>query len=106
MVVHVFSPNDVEDLYAFLSDAAMQAFISEPLDHITYPPRADPARLIAERERKMRQRPFGKRLEEDLYVMKMFRWLGSRYREWRPACDGRPHRGPHRTAPRSVTHVP
>ena len=83
VVVHVFSPNDIEDLYKFLSDAAMQAFVAQPLDHITYPPRTDPARLLAERERKIRQRSLGKRLEEDLYVMKMFRWLGHRYREWR-----------------------
>lgn len=87
VVVHVFSPNDIEDLYAFLSDAAMQAFIAKPVDRITYRSRTDPARLLAERERKIRQRSFGRRIEEDLYVMKMFRWLGSRYREWRPAAS-------------------
>jgi hypothetical protein len=87
VVVHVFSPNDIEDLYAFLSDAAMQAFIAKPLEEITYPPRTDPARLVAERERKIRERPLGRRLEEELYVMKMFRWIGSRYREWRPSAS-------------------
>ena len=87
VVVHVFSPNDIDDLYQFLSDAAMQAFIAEPLDRITYPPRTDPARLLAARERKIHERSLGKRLEEDLYVMKMFRWLGHRYREWRHAAS-------------------
>ena len=87
VVVHVFLPNDIDDLYTFLSDAAMQAFIAEPLDHITYPPRTDPAQLLADRERKIRQRSLGKRLEEDLYVMKMFRWLGHRYREWRHSAS-------------------
>jgi hypothetical protein len=83
VVVHVFSPNDIDDLYIFLSDAAMQAFIAEPLDRIAYPPPADPARLVALRERRIRGRSLGRRAEEDLYVMKMFRWLGYRYREWR-----------------------
>ncbi len=85
--MHVFSPNDIEDLYKFLSDAAMRAFIAQPLDQITYPPRTDPAQLLAERERKIRQRSLGRRLEEDLYVLKMFHWLGSRYREWRPSAS-------------------
>jgi hypothetical protein len=83
VVVHVFSPNDIDDLYAFLSDAAMQAFIAEPIDRIAYPPRTDPARLLAERERRISNRSLGRRAEQDLYVMKMFRWLGFRYREWR-----------------------
>ena len=83
VVVHVFSPNDIDDLYAYLSDAAMQAFIATPLDRIAYPPRTDPARLVAERERRLRARSLGRRAEENLYVMKMFRWLDHRYREWR-----------------------
>jgi hypothetical protein len=83
VVVHVFSPNDIADLYAFLSDAAMEAFIAEPVDRIAYPPRTDPARLMAERERRIRARSVGRRAEQDLYVMKMFRWLDHRYREWR-----------------------
>ena len=87
VVVHVFSPNDIDDLYAFLSDAAMQAFIAQPLDRIAYPPRTDPARLLAEREGKNRRRSLGRRLEEELYVMKMFRWIGHRYREWRPSAS-------------------
>ena len=83
VVVHVFSPNDIEDLYAYLSDAALQAFIAEPIDRIAYPPRTDPAKLLAERERRIRNRSLGRRAEEDLYVMKMFRWLDHRYRERR-----------------------
>ena len=46
--VHVFTPNDIEDLYVYLSDAAMEAFIAQPLDRITYPPRTDPGQLLAE----------------------------------------------------------
>jgi hypothetical protein len=81
-VVHVFSPNDIEDLYRFLSDAAMSAFIAQPVDRITYPQASDPRQLVAERERKLRQRSLGRRLEQDLYVAKMVRWLRYRYREW------------------------
>jgi hypothetical protein len=80
-VVQVFTLNDIDDLYAYLSDEAMQAFIAEPVERITYPPRADPARLIAREELRMRRRSLGRRLEQDLYVMKMFRWLQYRYRE-------------------------
>jgi hypothetical protein len=87
LVVHVFSPNDIGDLYAFLSDAAMQVFIATPLEHIAYPPRTDSAKLVAERDQKIGRRSLGRRVEEDLYVMKMFRWLGSRYREWRPSAS-------------------
>ena len=82
-VIHVFTPNDIEDLYAYLSPTAMEAFIAQPLDRITYPSRTDPARALAERERRIRQRSLMKRAEEELYVAKMLRWLRSRYREWR-----------------------
>ena len=87
VVVHVFSPNDIDDLYTYLSDAAMQAFIAEPVARIAFPPRTNPTRLVAERERSLRARSLGRRAEEDLYVMKMFRWLGHRYREWRPSAS-------------------
>lgn len=83
LVIHVFSPNDIEDLYVYLSDAAMETFIAQPLDRITYPPRTDPARVLAERERKIRGRSLMKRAEEELYLMKMLRWLHHTYREWR-----------------------
>jgi len=82
-VVHVFTSNDIEDLYAYLSPAAMEAFIALPLDRITYPPRTDPARALAERERKIRGRSLMRRAREELYVMKMLRWLRHSYREWR-----------------------
>jgi hypothetical protein len=83
LVVHVFSPNDVDDLYAHLSDAAMRAFIAQPVDGVTWPPRTDPAALLAGRERKLRRLSLARRLEENLYVAKMLRWLRYRYREWR-----------------------
>jgi hypothetical protein len=87
VIVHVFSPNDIDDLYAFLSNAAMERFIATPVERITYPPRTDTARLLAQREGRLRDRPLGRRLEEDLYVMKMFRWLGDRYHQWRPTAS-------------------
>jgi hypothetical protein len=82
-VVHVFTPNDIDDLYVFLSDAAMDAFIAQPVDRITFPPRTDPERLLRERETALRNRSLGKRAEDDLSVMKMGRWIGDRFRQWR-----------------------
>ena len=82
-VVHVFTPGDIEDLYTYLSPAAMEAFIALPLDRITYPSRTDPGQALAERERKIRGRSVMRRAREELYVMKMWRWLRHRYREWR-----------------------
>lgn len=96
-VVHVFTDNDIEDLYAFLADAAMRDFVAQPVERITYPPRTDPAKLLAERERRIRGRSVGRRLEEELYVMKMFRWIGYRAREWRAGVS------PAEAAPRHRT---
>ena len=58
----------------------MEAFIAQPVDRITYPPRTDPGQLLAERERRMGRRSLMRRAEEDLYVMKMLRWLFYSYR--------------------------
>jgi hypothetical protein len=82
-VVHVFSPNDIEDLYVHLSDAAMAAFVAQPLDRIVFPPRLDPATLVAARERRLRNRSLARRAEQDLYVMKLWRWLQWEYADWR-----------------------
>lgn len=83
VVVHVFTPNDIEDLYVFLSDEAMEAFIAQPLDRVTYPPRTDPAIILAERERLTRTRGLRKWAKEELYVMKLYRWIRYSYRQWR-----------------------
>ena len=83
VVVHVFSPNDIDDLYVFLSDTAMRAFIAQPVEGITYPSRIEPAQALAEHEGRIRNRRLLRRLDDELYVMKMFRWLGYRFREWR-----------------------
>ncbi len=85
VVVHVFSPNDIEDLHALLSDTAMRAFIAQPVDRITFPPRTDPAKLLAERERRLRQRSLITRLDEDTYVMKALRWIPYGYRQGQAA---------------------
>ena len=80
-VVHVFSPNDIRDLYGFLSRRAMEAFIARPVNEITYPPRLPPAVALAEREAKLRRRSIWKRIEQESYVAKMFRWIHHEYRE-------------------------
>lgn len=82
-VVHVFSPNDIEDLYFYLANAEMEEFIAQPVDRIVYPSRTDPAQLLAEHERRIRNRTLLRRLDDELNVMKMFRWLWYRVREWR-----------------------
>jgi len=84
-VVHVFSPNDIEDLHRLLSEAAMRAFIAQPVDRITFPARTDPDKLLAEREERLRLRPLGTRLKEDLYVLKVPGWVQYSYRNWRVA---------------------
>ena len=85
VVVHVFSTNDIEDLYFYLANAVMEEFIATPIERIAYPTRTDPAQLLAEHERRIRNRRLLRRLDDELYVMKMFRWLGYRVREWRAA---------------------
>lgn len=82
-VVHVFSPNDIDDLHGGLTEAAMRAFIAQPIDRITFPPRMDPAKQLADRERRIRNRSLVRRLEEDLFVMKALRYLLYSYRQWR-----------------------
>ncbi|MGH7343049.1 MAG: hypothetical protein ACREKH_21395, partial [Candidatus Rokuibacteriota bacterium] len=83
VVVHVFTANDIEDLYVLLRDEAMHAFLAQPVERITYPPRTDPATLLAERERDARRRSLRSWAKQELYVMKMFRWLDYRFRQWR-----------------------
>ena len=83
VVVHVFTFNDIEDLYVYLANAVMEEFIAQPVDRITYPSRTDPAKLLADREQRIRNRRLLRRLEDELYVMKMLRWLEYRVREWR-----------------------
>lgn len=83
VVVQVFTPNDIEDLYFHLSDAQIEAFLAQPFDQIAFPARTDPAVLIAERERQARKRTLWKRAKEELYVAKMYRWIKYNYRKWR-----------------------
>jgi hypothetical protein len=87
VVVHVFTPNDIEDLYVHLDTAAMRDFIAQPIERITYPPRVDPAQALAERDRALRKRGVWRRLEDRMYVAKLFRWLGYRVREWRAGAS-------------------
>jgi len=83
VVVHVFTRNDIEDLYVYLANAAMEEFIAQPVEGITYPPRTDAAQLRAEHEKRIRNRRLLRKIDDELYVMKMFRWIGFRVREWR-----------------------
>jgi len=87
LVVHVFSPNDVTDLYFHLDGAAIRQFIAQPIDRIAYPPRTDPAQALAERERALRNRRLWRRLDDKMYVMKMFRWLRQRVGQWRASVS-------------------
>jgi hypothetical protein len=83
-VVHVFSPNDVLDLYAYLGDDAMRRFIATPVEMLTYPPRTDPAAALRQRRRTLRQRSIWQKAAEGAYVAKMVRWLHlvARARGW------------------------
>jgi hypothetical protein len=74
-VLYVFSPNDIVDLYAYLSDRAMTEFVRSDIRAISYPARIDPAQALAEREARLRRRSLLKRIEESSYVIKMFNWL-------------------------------
>jgi SGNH hydrolase-like domain, acetyltransferase AlgX len=80
-VVHVFSPNDIRDLYGFLSRRAMEEFIERPVSEITYPPRLPIAVALAQRDAKLRRRSIWKRIEQESYVAKMLRWVHHEYRE-------------------------
>ena len=74
-VVYVFTPNDIEDLYVYLSDAAMEAFIAQPVEAVRYPERIPPDVALRERDEKIRHRPFWKRVEDESYVFKMARFI-------------------------------
>jgi hypothetical protein len=75
-VIHVFTVNDIDDLYEYLTDVAMEDFVARSVDQVAFPPMTDPERLL--REREIRGRPLWKRANEDLYTMKMLRWLRQR----------------------------
>ena len=66
----------------------MEDFIARPVDRITFPPRGDPEQLLRERERRIRQRSLRERASEELYVMKMIRWLRYTYWQWRRSAVG------------------
>ena len=83
-VFHVFSPNDIEDLYVHLSEAAMEAFIAEPVELISYPDRTDPARAMAERERRLAKRSLRKRFLDEAFIAKTYRWIVYRLQPGRP----------------------
>src|SRR3989454_2244790 len=74
-VVYVFTSNDIEDLYVYLSDAAMEAFIAQPVEAVRYPERIPPDVAQRERDERIRHRPFWKRVEEESYVFKMGRFI-------------------------------
>src|SRR5215813_1526925 len=80
-VVYVFTSNDIEDLYVYLSDSAMEAFIAQPVEGIRYPDRVPPEVALREREERIHRQSFWKRVEERSYVFKMGRWIQYLWRE-------------------------
>jgi hypothetical protein len=80
VVVYVFTPNDIDDLYVYLSDAAMEAFIAQPVGAIRYPERVPPEVALREREEAIRRRPIWKLVEAESYVLKMARFVGYLWR--------------------------
>src|SRR5207245_9230604 len=74
-VVYVFTPNDIEDLYVYLSDAAMEAFIAQPVEALRYPERIPTDVALREREEKLRDRPFWTRAEHASDGFKLGRLL-------------------------------
>ncbi|MBI3634848.1 MAG: SGNH/GDSL hydrolase family protein [Candidatus Rokubacteria bacterium] len=83
IVVHVFTANDILDAYTYLSDAAMEQFIATPVGRITFPPRQDVGEALRAREERLRRRGWWKRIEDDAYVVKMYRWMLYMSRDWR-----------------------
>ncbi len=74
-VFYFFFENDIADLYVFLDDATMQAFIDQPLEDIHYAHRLDPAQALRERDERFRRRPLLARLKQSSYVYRASRWL-------------------------------
>jgi hypothetical protein len=74
-VFYFFFENDIADLYVFLDDAALQAFIDRPLPALHYPHRMDPAQALRERDQRLRQRSLLTRLKQSSYVYRASRWL-------------------------------
>ena len=72
-VIYFFSENDISDLYQFLDDAAMRAFVARPVEDIRYPPRTAP--VVALRERETTFRFWLVRLRDASYLLKAASWL-------------------------------
>jgi hypothetical protein len=91
-VFYFFFENDIADLYVFLDDAALQAFVDRPLEEIRYPLRRDPEQALRERDERLRQRSLLTRAKQRAYVYRAWRWLrwqlGLRAAEAAPARPG------------------
>lgn len=74
-VVYCFFENDIADLYTYLDDAALQAFIDRPLEDISYPHRLDPSEALRAHQERLRQRSVVSRLKQSSYVYRASRWL-------------------------------
>ena len=74
-VFYFFFENDLSDLHVFQDDAAMQAFIDQPLEQIHFAPRLDPAQALRERETRLRGRSLLTLLKRSSYVYRAWRWL-------------------------------
>jgi hypothetical protein len=89
-VFYFFFENDIADLYVFLDDAALQAFVDRPLEEIRYPHRMDPARALRERDERLRQRSLVTRVKQWSYAYRAWRWL--RWRLGPGAAQAAPRR--------------
>ena len=74
-VFYFFYENDLADLAVFLDEAALQAYIDQPLEDIRYPHRLDPAQALRERDEHLRRRSLLARLKHSSYVYRASRWL-------------------------------
>jgi hypothetical protein len=74
-VFYFFFENDIPDLYIFLDDAAMQAFIDQPPEGVHYAHRLDPAQALRERDERSGRRSLLTRLKQWSYVYRASRWL-------------------------------
>jgi hypothetical protein len=84
-VVYFYFENDIADLFAYLKEDAMRAFIREPIESIRYPPRMDVAQALRARETRLASRPWHWSLTHRPYLVRAWNWFVWSRRAARPA---------------------